>query len=148
MKASWAELRSGPQPTRVSWFEFVMPGQPPSWNHMYRWGTKKVDGREIRVQVKTDEASLYQAQLTMLCRAAKPSGFRPEGEIVVVYDMDLARDLDCDNVLKAVNDALAVALEVNDKRFLPAVRRKRVGSKDPQLLIGIYDGAFWNVDVG
>jgi Holliday junction resolvase RusA-like endonuclease len=124
-----------------------MPGQPPSWNHMYRWTTKRSGGREIRIQVKTDEANLYQSQLTMVARAAKPSGFAPTGKIIVAYDMHLDHDLDADNVMKAVNDALALALNVNDKRFLPITTNKTTGSANPWLEVHVYDALAWRVSI-
>ena len=123
----------------TTFFSFIMPGQPPTWNHMYRWTTKRVNGHEIRIQVKTDDAALYQAQLTMVARSARPSSFQPQGQIIVAYDLILGRDLDADNVMKAINDALAVALGVNDKRFLPATVRKTAGSKNPAVEVHVYD---------
>lgn len=121
-------------------FSFVMPGQPPTWNHMYRWTTKNVSGKQIRIQVKTDEANLYQSQLTMIARSAKPSDFKPTGQVIVAYEMILDHDLDADNVMKAVNDALAIAIEVNDKLFLPIVLLKASGSERPFLGITVFDG--------
>jgi len=106
---------------------------------MYRWTTKHASGKEIRIQVKTDEANLYQSQLTMLARNAKPSDFKPMGQIIVAYEMILDRNLDADNVMKVVHDALAIALEVNDKLFLPLVWMKTSGSAHPFLAIHVYD---------
>ena len=128
-------------------FRFIMPGQPPTWNHMYRWTTRKVNGRTVRIQVKTDEANLYQSQLTMIAKASRPSSFQPKGQIIVGYDMLLGRDLDADNVMKAVNDALAVALGVNDKQFLPVCLSKTSGRKSPELHIWVYDTDAWTVAV-
>jgi len=128
-------------------FEFVMPGQPPTWNHMYRWTTKTVNGKQIRIQVKTDEASLYQSQLTMVARAAKPSDFKPVGQVIVAYEMLLDRNLDADNVLKAVNDALAVALDVNDKLFIPIVLMKTSGAAHPMLAIHVFDAHYFRTAV-
>ena len=126
-------------------FSFVMPGQPPSWNHMYRWTTKNVGDRTIRIQVKTEEANLYQAQLTMVARSAKPSDFAPAGQVIVAHEMSLGRDLDADNVMKAVHDALAIALGINDKLFLPVVIFKTHGNRDPALGITVLDGSRWSV---
>lgn len=128
-------------------FSFIMPGQPPTWNHMYRWTTRTVNGKQIRIQAKTDEANLYQSQLTMVARSAKPSSFHPVGQVIVAYDMALGRDLDADNVMKAINDALAVALGVNDKQFLPVVIGKTTGSKAPWIEIHVYDAQIWYVSV-
>ena len=131
----------------MSQFGFTMPGQPPSWNHMYRWTTKTVAGKQIRIQVKTNEANLYQSQLSMVARAARPSDFQPKGQIIVAYEMLLARDLDADNVMKAVHDALAVALGINDKLFLPMVWLKTHGSKNPSLAIHIFDCNYYRAAV-
>ena len=128
-------------------FSFTMPGQPPTWNHMYRWTTRNVNGKSVRIQVKTDEANLYQSQLTMVARAAKPSDFNPPNGIIVAYDMFLGRDLDADNVMKAVNDALAIALGVNDKRFLPVTLSKTHGNREPMLLVRVYDSYAWTTEV-
>lgn len=124
-------------------FRFLMPGQPPTWNHMYRWTTKNVNGKTVRIQVKTDEANLYQSQLTMIARASRPASFQPQNQIIVAYDMYLGRDLDADNAMKAVNDALAVALGVNDKRFLPVCNHKTHGHKNPEIIIHVYDRDYW-----
>lgn len=133
-------------------FRLVMPGNPISWNHMYNRIQRSVpsaDGgtRKIAVMAKTPEANLYQAQLTMLVRAAKPSDFKPEGQIIVAFTMYLQGNMDADNVLKACNDAIAVGLGVNDKRFIPVVLAKHINAKDPRLDIDIYDGQFWKPEV-
>jgi Holliday junction resolvase RusA-like endonuclease len=120
-------------------FAFTMPGQPPSWNHMYRWTTRNVNGRQVRIQVKTEAAATYQTQLAWIARSACPSDFRPEGQVIVTYNMFLDRDLDADNVMKAVNDALATAIGINDKRFLPVTLIKEHGHKNPEVYIACYD---------
>jgi Holliday junction resolvase RusA-like endonuclease len=49
---------------------------------------------------------------------------------------------DADNLLKALNDAIAKALNVDDKVFLPCVRSKAVDGreKDPRVIVEIDDG--------
>ena len=49
----------------------------------------------------------------------------------------LKRDIDCDNALKALNDAIAHALNVNDKAFLPSVEAKWTGENDPFVIVEI-----------
>jgi hypothetical protein len=131
----------------IGHFSVTMPGQPPSWNHMYRWTTRNVNGRQVRIQVLTDEANLYKSQLTMVARASKPGSFQPVGGIIVAYTMRLGRDLDADNVMKAVNDSLAVALGVNDKLFLPVTLDKTSGNKNPHVIIDVFDADAWRPSV-
>jgi Holliday junction resolvase RusA-like endonuclease len=45
--------------------------------------------------------------------------------------------MDCDNVLKALNDAIAIGLGVNDKVFLPCVRSKEIGIKSPRVIVTV-----------
>jgi len=124
-------------------FEVTMPGQPPSWNHMYRWTTKTINGKVIRIQVLTDEANLYKSQLSMVARAARPSDFRPQNQVIVAYFMFLGRELDDDNVMKATNDSLAIAIGVNDKKFRSMTMLKEHGHKDPHIVIRLYDADHW-----
>ncbi len=63
----------------------------------------------------------------MLVRAAKPSHWAPEGQIRVMYDLYLARNLDADNTLKALGDVIERATGINDERYLPCVRTKTSG---------------------
>ena len=108
----------------------VIPGQPPSVNHMYERGYKKIR--------KTDGAEAYQAAATYIVRTTRPSGWRhTDGYIRLTYDLHLQRDMDCDNILKALNDAIAVGLDVNDKWFLPCVRSKEFGIKNPSVTVTV-----------
>lgn len=115
----------------MSW-QVVIPGQPPSVNHMYARGNPR---RPVR---KTANAEAYQAAATLIVRTTRPSGWAyTEGYIRLMYDLELQRDMDCDNVLKALNDAIAIGLGVNDKVFLPCVRSKEVGVKHPQVIVTV-----------
>lgn len=117
-------------------FQVTMPGQPPSWNSSYQFrrqgGLSKKSGVE-----------LYQSQLTMLTRAAKPSGFKPETDIIVAYRFYMKRQVDVDNCMKMANDAIAIALDVNDKWFLPITLSREIGRKNPYTEIQICDADFW-----
>lgn len=133
-------------------FSLTMPGNPISWNHMYNRIQRPVpDGfggtKRIAVMAKTSDANLYQSQLTMLVRAARPTHFQPKDQIIVAYTMFLISDMDADNVLKVCNDAIATGLGVNDKRFLPVVVEKHIKVKNPRLDITIYDANSWMTEV-
>lgn len=140
-------------------FHFTMPGQPPSVNHSYRIVRQGVrdrlgqpvlgkDGTPKRVHTlaKTEEVRHYQQDLTMICRAAKPSAFGADW-VIVTYEFQLRRDIDTDNTLKSINDAVAAALDMNDRRFQPVVLSKLVGVKEPQVRIGVYDASAYEVQV-
>jgi len=81
---------------------------------------------------KLSAVAAYQTDVMLLARSAKPSNWRPAGDwIRVRYRFFLRRSIDCDNAMKALNDALALAIGVDDKRFLPCVTSKSVQSKEP-----------------
>jgi Holliday junction resolvase RusA-like endonuclease len=114
----------------MSW-QFVVPGQPPSVNHMYArtraGGVRKSSGVEA-----------YQAGVTLIARTSRPSGWKYDfGFVRLEYEFRLKRDIDCDNLLKALNDAIAVALEMNDRFFLPCVKSKEIGVKDPDVRVTV-----------
>lgn len=115
---------------------------------MYRYGWKKVQGRDgqpkqVVAAFKTDAAGTYQGDVRLIMRAARPSAFRPEGQIIVAYQFRLKRDTDCDNVMKAMNDAIAKELGVNDSRFLPVALEKTTGHADPHVVVYVFDAAAW-----
>jgi hypothetical protein len=130
-----------------------------SWNRSYRNRTVTVKDRVGQVvrtaggrpvtragTYKTEEAQVWQDGVRMIARAAKPTGFSP-ATIIVAYDFVLARDIDCDNVMKMANDAIAKAIDLNDKFFYPVVLSKVTGSKDPHIKVAVYDRAQWNVSI-
>jgi Holliday junction resolvase RusA-like endonuclease len=136
----------------VTQFSFRVPGQPPSWNTSYRMRKANVKDRfgqpvigdDLRKKTvsrlfKTDEARSYQDGVQMIARTARPSGFAPKGQIVVAYTFMLKRDMDCDNIMKMLNDAIAKALGVNDSRFLPVVLGKGTGVQEPFVSVAIFD---------
>lgn len=113
-------------------FEFTIPGQPPSVNHMYHVvrGTRRL--------AKIKDVENYQAYATMIARTAKPSGWKYDGGFIRLrYWFEVSRDIDCDNALKALNDAIAIALDVNDRNILPCVIDKVVKSKTPNVRIEV-----------
>lgn len=140
-------------------FTFTVPGQPMSWNRSYRNRMMVVRDRlgvpviskhgkpvQRATQYKTEEAKAWQDGVKLICRAAKPSDFNPT-QIIVAYDFVLARDIDCDNVLKMANDAIAQAIGLNDKFFYPVVLSKISGSKDPHIMATVYDRSAHGVEV-
>jgi hypothetical protein len=137
-----------------------IPGQPPTWNSSYRivharardqYGAPvfREDGQPKTYSTlkKQDVVVAYQQAATYVIRTAKPSGFHPEGFLYVVYDLFLKRDIDADNVMKALNDTLAGCLDIDDKMFLPVVRTKVTGVKDPHVRLGVFDASLWKVQI-
>jgi Holliday junction resolvase RusA-like endonuclease len=130
-----------------------------SWNRSYRQRTVKVKDRLGRPVMdaqgryktrsgmfKTEEAEVYQDSVRWLAKIAKPSGFMP-AHVIVGYDFVLARDIDCDNVMKMIHDALAEAINLDDKNFYPVVFSKTTGSKTPSVMVHVYDRSAWSVRV-
>lgn len=119
-----------------------LPGQPSSGNELevvsrFRRGR---DGSNIRYSgiQKRDEVKAYQAGIIPIIKVAKPSRWAPPpGLIRVTYDLYLARDMDCDNISKVVGDALKVAIQIDDKMFMPTFRSKVTGVKEPHIVVTI-----------
>lgn len=117
---------------------FVVPGAPPSVNHSYR-PVRSKGGLRI---AKNETVLAYQVYVAHLVKLARPPGYQPPpGYIRVQYHFYLKRSIDCDNAMKALNDAIAGALGVNDARFLPCVMSKSVNSKeaDPRVEVRLLD---------
>ena len=116
----------------------VIPGTPPSVNHSYRPVTIK---GSLRI-AKSKEALAYQVLVSYLVKTSRPRGWSPpDGNFRILYDFYLKRSIDCDNAMKALNDAIASAIGVNDARFLPCVKSKSVSSKEAnprvEVVIGV-----------
>ena len=137
----------------VTHFSFTVPGQPMSWNRSYRqrvvtvrdrYGTpvRTAKGKPVTRggMFKTEEAKVWQDGVRMIARVQRPSGFTP-AEVIIAYNFVLARDIDCDNVKKMANDAIAEALDLDDRYFFTADISKITGSKDPHMVVTIYDRA-------
>jgi len=108
----------------MSW-RVTIPGQAMSVNHIYQ-NTLRVsrEGRRYQARKLTAEAQAYLDGAIYLIRAAKPRNWAPEGQIRVIFDLYLTRDIDCDNTMKLVSDALEAATGINDSRFLHCTRSK------------------------
>jgi len=112
------------------WWTFEIPGQPPSWNASYKIVRKYRDGRvPYHTLAKKDDVVAYQNAAKMIIGAARPSRWAPEGQVRVYYFLYLSRDIDCDNIMKAIHDSIQAATGVDDKRYLPCVVSKEIVPK-------------------
>lgn len=126
---------------RVS-FSVIIPGAPPSVNHSYRpiKVRNKAGGVSLRL-AKTGDVLAYQTLVGHLVRLAQPPLWQaPEGYMRVTYKFYLKHNIDCDNAMKALNDAIAAAIGVNDSRFLPCVISKSVSSKEKEPRVEVQIG--------
>lgn len=136
---------------------FTVPGQPPSWNHQYQQG--RVGYR--RTIFKSEAAVAYQDFVERACAKAIPPGWKPpqyrpkegEGLLVVEFYFHLKQDIDCDNMMKALNDAIALGLgwhpyrtkhgkllrkpNYDDRGFLSRAMYKITGVKEPFVKVAI-----------
>lgn len=112
----------------------MVPGQPPSTNHIY----VRVRGQWNKM-AKAPGVESYQQDVALLARNARPSGFHASGQVRICFDWYLSRDADCDNLMKATLDGVALGLGMNDRLFLPCARSKTVGVKDPHTFIEVSD---------
>lgn len=107
----------------------TIPGAPPSVNHSYH--PVKTRGGNLRF-AKHQSVVDYQTSAMLLVRSACPTGWSPPpGYFRIHYSFYLRRDIDCDNAMKALNDAIAAALAIDDKRFLPCVKWKSASAMEP-----------------
>lgn len=101
-----------------------------------------------RGKAKTGEANAYQEAVTWLCKTAKkPPDFLPKHMVIIGYRWYLVNDTDCDNMMKVTNDAIAVALGLNDRRFLSVPFGKDIVHSNPRTEVTIYDGDAWDIRV-
>lgn len=110
----------------VKW-GFRLPGQPISWNAAYRIGYQYGKRGRYLTLIKTPAAERYQDGAVLIIRSAKPSRWQPTGQVRVHFWIYLAKDMDCDNVLKLINDAIETATGVDDINYLPTVEEKSKG---------------------
>jgi hypothetical protein len=128
------------QDPRVSW-RITLPGVPPSWNHAYEFGKRertdgfgrvKLNSRgeaiTYRAVFKKPEVQLYQDRAALIIASARPPGWRWNGGLMYVdFYAYLMRDIDCTNIQKIIEDALARTIGVNDRFFLPRWQHKEIG---------------------
>jgi Holliday junction resolvase RusA-like endonuclease len=115
-------------------FTFTIPGRAPSVNHMY------APGRTFGSRRKAPGVEDWQTKVAQIVRVARPSGWAPQGQVRLVFDFHLNREADLDNLFKALLDAIAAALGVNDRIFLPCARSKtKVATADERIVITVSD---------
>jgi Holliday junction resolvase RusA-like endonuclease len=125
----------------VSW-RITIPGQVPTINHAYEPQTryrKTASGGNVPYTGigKNAAAAAYQQAAALVVGVARPSGWEWQGGFIrLVYRFYLARDADCDNLLKILNDAIARKIDVNDRWFLPMVMSKRI-VKEPDARVEV-----------
>ena len=126
----------------MSW-TFEVEGQPLSWNQGYGIGRVPRTGargrlrlgpdgqvREARTIIKTQKAKDYTDLVTIRAKEArKPRDWWDGGLVIVELYYYLGRDVDCDNVMKFVDDGIETATGVNDKWFLTRAMWKTTGLK-------------------
>lgn len=110
---------------------FTLPGQPISWNHAYKNIVRHGRRGAYSSRAKTPAAEAYQQAAVAIIKSAMPSGWKPKGQVRITFRLHLQREMDCDNAMKLIHDAIQTATKVNDKYFLPTVEEKstRWGSK-------------------
>lgn len=118
----------------MSDFQFTIEGQPPSVNHAYHPGRTKAGRLFVR---KVAGIETYQLVVSSVCRVARPKDWHPGPQIRLRYSYYLKRDIDCDNAKKFINDAIAIALGVNDRTFLSCDMLKVTGIKEPFVLVEV-----------
>lgn len=127
-------------------FRFTVEGQAASWNSAFRIVRNRAHG--YQQLGKTEAATQWQYAVERACAEAKPPDWKVEGQIRIRYWLRLARAIDADNVLKLINDGIALGLGTrvakmklvpiyNDSRFLPCVEELSTGHKEPHVMIEI-----------
>lgn len=126
----------------TSW-SVTIPGPIPSGNHAHKIGRGyRRGGIAYPKIIKTKDAEAYQQFAALCVKAAKPSGWEWDGGMLVVeYRFFLARDADCTNLIKTVEDAIFPAIDVNDKFALPrAMSKTKVKADEVRVEITIIQG--------
>lgn len=119
-----------------SW-QVSIPGQPPSVNHLYRPTLRENAKGTYRGFTKVDGVEDYQTVAGLCVKMAIPKTWKEflqrdhSSQIRMSYWFHLADDIDCSNAFKAIEDAIARAMGVNDKRFLPCAAGKDLGNREP-----------------
>lgn len=104
-------------------------------NTMYVVARNRSTGRPYITKAAGVET--YQLIATSACRRARPADWVASERIRVRYAFHVKRDVDCDNALKALNDAIALGLDINDRIILPCVIEKTTGNRSPYVQVWI-----------
>jgi hypothetical protein len=121
-----------------SW-SFTVEGQPPSLNHMYKiiYVPRRNGAGLVASLGKEANVEVYQSGVTYIAKAARPSGWAPGRRVRILYSYYLNRDADCDNLKKAMNDAIALAIGCNDKAFLATDVLKETDRRRPRVEVEV-----------
>lgn len=125
----------------MNW-SFVLEGQPPSLNDLYTIGWRRdKKGRRYKGIVKGDDARQYHADAVPQIRVKCPSRWAPVGLVRLKIRLYLVRDIDADNCLKVLSDAIETATGINDKVFMPCIELKEIGltPRDARVEVSIED---------
>lgn len=126
-------------------FRFRVEGAPASWNRAFRV-TKGAGRMQIS---KTAEAADWQGRVQSACERAKPRDWEKTTEYLRIrYWFNLKRRSDPDNLLKMINDGIALGLGtkvvnmrlrpvIDDACFLPEVVNVTTGNKEPWVEIEV-----------
>jgi Holliday junction resolvase RusA-like endonuclease len=105
-------------------------GQPPTTNKMYSAKMRSVWRDGVRYNtpqmVKNKNVEDYQTKAVQQIRVAKPTGWKPTGQIRIKLKAFLSRNIDGDNLQKPLLDAVKVAIGLDDMMFLTCLISKEV----------------------
>lgn len=119
----------------MSGWSFTVPGLPPSVNHAYRPIRTKNGTMSL---AKSSEALAYQVGAAYIVKVARPSGWVAARRVRITYRMWFNREgRDASNAIKLLEDAIAEALGVNDKTFIPCVELVEVDKFNPRVELTI-----------
>lgn len=119
-------------------FSFHVEGQPPSGNHRLTPAIRYSKQRKPYIGWRRAEGvENFMLYVTVMAKRARPKDWKPADKIRVSYLFDLDDDMDCDNAMKVISDAIALGLGVDDAHFLPCVLDKTVGNKKPGVSVYI-----------
>lgn len=117
----------------MSEFSVTIPGNPPALNSTYKVVTIKGHGR----LAKHAAVATWQDTVAWLTKVAAPKGWSPSRRVRVEVAWWTARTRDADAGLKALLDALATGLGINDSCFLPTVLSNEVDKANPRTEVTI-----------
>lgn len=134
---------AAPVPTRdapSSSLSVVIHGRPVSWNRAYRYGRGGAGGK-ARMYLTREAESWKEIVWATTLDAYNRSSWKPrtKGLIVIEWRLLLTDEVDPDNLTKLVHDAVASAIGVNDKRFMPRFMTKHTGMGHDVVSLRIYD---------
>ena len=87
---------------------------------------------------KSSDAYAYQEGAAYIVRTARPSGWVAARRVRITYRMWFNREgRDASNAIKLLEDAIAGALGVNDKTFLPCVELLEVDKTNPRVEVTV-----------